>query len=68
MASFQWAAPTGKGARRVPRSMTLYGGGRGSQQETFDAFEASDAGAEAFTHVRVDRAAQLGRGPRGRAP
>ena len=49
MASFQWAAPTGKGARRVPRSMTLYGGGRGSQQETFDAFEASDAGAEAFT-------------------
>ena len=50
MASFQWAAPTGKGARRVPRSMTSFGGGgRGSQQETFDAFEASDAGAEAFT-------------------
>ena len=49
MASFQWAAPTGKGARRVPRSMTSFGAGRGSQQETFDAFEASDAGAEAFT-------------------
>ena len=50
MASFQWAAPTGKGARRVPRSMTSFGGGgRGSKQETFDAFEASDAGAEAFT-------------------
>ena len=51
MASFQWAAPTGKGARRVPRSMTSFGGGGrgGAQQETFDAFEASDAGAEAFT-------------------
>ncbi|KAK7230804.1 hypothetical protein SO694_00075114 [Aureococcus anophagefferens] len=50
MASFQWAVPTGKGARRVARSMTSFGGGRGGmQQETFDAFEASDAGAEAFT-------------------
>ncbi|KAH8051762.1 hypothetical protein JL722_10595 [Aureococcus anophagefferens] len=49
MASFQWAVPTGKGARRVARSMTSFGGGRGASQETFDAFEASDAGAEAFT-------------------